>query len=494
MHAQLRSLFQAAFHHRPCVTVCGGSPEDYSKLLESLLPLLDGHHIVVFLDERITLGLSQPGVSVHRSSEPSAANLVRAALRQDPDAIVLDQRSAEDEATALLCTAKQTGHQIICHSPLLCQEAHDAALPTLEAMMPGLGETHHQYDLFLQLDAAGQPSGLWQAVGQPTGLVLLLNKEGEEWREQQPLQSPLPPTPWVPEFDPPAVPADWPVRREPLLEELRRTLGPHQRTAWGPLLEPYQDGARSHFGGLPLLQESESCPCCGSCSTAMQLVAQIDLSQAPEPLRQELSPQGILQLFYCVSHACTVPEAWAPFSNNSLARVLPDADLRPADPKDAPVSTYSPATLGSWAPLLEGPNWEERPGVWPEARELYDDALDSMADLATRERDRESTLAWYANFMQYFELSEAQLGEARSYLAPHRGDKLLGWPAWSQGVEYPVCPECAQAMRPVLQINNDGFEGGEPGDRSHFGQLFAGDGNGHVYHCHGRLTFSWACG
>lgn len=49
-------------------------------------------------------------------------------------------------------------------------------------------------------------------------------------------------------------------------------------------------------------------------------------------------------------------------------------------------------------------------------------------------------------------------------------------------------------MKPVLQINNDGHQGGEPGRGSFFGQLFAGDGNGHVYHYHGHLTFAWACG
>lgn len=26
------------------------------------------------------------------------------------------------------------------------------------------------------------------------------------------------------------------------------------------------------------------------------------------------------------------------------------------------------------------------------------------------------------------------------------GDKLLGWPQWVQGVEYPLCPECNHSM------------------------------------------------
>jgi len=34
------------------------------------------------------------------------------------------------------------------------------------------------------------------------------------------------------------------------------------------------------------------------------------------------------------------------------------------------------------------------------------------------------------------------------------GDKLLGWPSWVQGVEYPRCPRCNQQMSFVFQIDH----------------------------------------
>lgn len=97
----------------------------------------------------------------------------------------------------------------------------------------------------------------------------------------------------------------------------------------------------------------------------------------------------------------------------------------------------------------------------------------------------------------------ANLRESDYLLGVFDGQRMGGLrfrldpPRWSQGVEYPPCRQCGKTMEMVLQVNNDGNSDSRPGFNSCFGQLFAGDGNGHVCRCpdhHEVMTFNWACG
>ena len=67
------------------------------------------------------------------------------------------------------------------------------------------------------------------------------------------------------------------------------------------------------------------------------------------------------------------------------------------------------------------------------------------------------------------------------------GDKLLGWPSWVQGVEYPRCPRCNQQMSFVFQIDsNDNLD-----------YMFGDAGTAHVTRCSAHpdeFAFGWACG
>ena len=46
-----------------------------------------------------------------------------------------------------------------------------------------------------------------------------------------------------------------------LPEEIKLKLAPLSRSAWRPRVGPAVPGARSKFGGLPLLRPDESWPC-----------------------------------------------------------------------------------------------------------------------------------------------------------------------------------------------------------------------------------------
>jgi uncharacterized protein YwqG len=69
---------------------------------------------------------------------------------------------------------------------------------------------------------------------------------------------------------------------------------------------------------------------------------------------------------------------------------------------------------------------------------------------------------------------------------PRHGEKLLGWPAWVQGVEYPKCRICGREMALVFQVDSE----------HNLPYMFGDAGVGHVTQCpehHAELAFGWAC-
>ena len=69
---------------------------------------------------------------------------------------------------------------------------------------------------------------------------------------------------------------------------------------------------------------------------------------------------------------------------------------------------------------------------------------------------------------------------------PLEGEKLGGWPAWIQGIEYPSCPLCDTQMALVLQVDSE----------KHVAMMWGDMGIGHVTQCPNHpdvLTFAWAC-
>jgi uncharacterized protein YwqG len=80
-----------------------------------------------------------------------------------------------------------------------------------------------------------------------------------------------------------------------------------------------------------------------------------------------------------------------------------------------------------------------------------------------------------------------ELGDALSDAGiPRAGDKLGGWPDWIQGVEYPACPRCGNAMKTIFQLDS----------QDHIDHMFGDAGVGHVTQCPTHpdvLAFGWAC-
>ena len=76
-----------------------------------------------------------------------------------------------------------------------------------------------------------------------------------------------------------------------------------------------------------------------------------------------------------------------------------------------------------------------------------------------------------------------------------QGDKLGGWPYWTQALEYPL-DSSGEPMEYLLQLDCGSFYEG-PRVKAHAKGLFASDGTGHIFISKknpSELRFEWATG
>lgn len=476
----LDALLEQALRGWSSITLCGGSPADFKLALDTILK-------------------HQPArehwLKLEAGQELAAVDFLRAALRQDPDCIVLDQRGSECLDTQLQAAA--TGHRLISghpQSPAQALAGFCSCNPEFSlVMVAGI----LQYALFLEVGERGEVASVHQLqiIENEPRLVELARIQEGAWLPLHDASWPAPYQPPAPDYTPIEVPAEWGSREESLLASLRRLRRPRQRLTWAPRLVPFEGDSHrgSRYGGLPSLRAGESWPRCQACQTRMQLVVQIECQHLPEALHQQIGP-GLFQFFYCISDTCSVAEAWAPYAGNSLARQIEATDLLAPARDDRPESSpYSVFLVEEWQPLPDHPDGEET----SEEEQTPLSYVEDWSEMVEGSARSEGLYQRYSRLLDHFQVGPEHLAEVVSLLHNYPGDKLLGWPRWTQGVEYPACQKCGQTMDMVLQVNNDGNPDSRPGFHSCFGQLFAGDGNGHVFRCPDHrevMTFSWACG
>ncbi|MFK8017506.1 MAG: DUF1963 domain-containing protein [Gammaproteobacteria bacterium] len=223
-----------------------------------------------------------------------------------------------------------------------------------------------------------------------------------------------------------------------------------KRDCYQPLVESGEAGSRlSKFSGSACIPVGEGWPECPNCENPMQLFLQLDGADLPQE-RSGSFGGGMLQMFYCTNSEplCEVDcEAFFPFSRSSLVRVI---DKTGADIQPSPVVDPFPAvSIVGWERFDDYPNWEE---LRAQGLELPDEQSDELAE---------------AGF-------------------PRAGEKLFGWPAWIQGVEYPECPDCGARMNLLFQIDSE----------NNLPYMFGDVGCGHITQCPThpeQLAFGWAC-
>jgi uncharacterized protein YwqG len=236
-------------------------------------------------------------------------------------------------------------------------------------------------------------------------------------------------------------------------QRLLKRIAPFKKTAWFPVVEKKTGSVlTSKFSGIPLLAENETWPTCGLCHQEMQLFVQLNASELPTEARHAFGG-GILQVFYCTNdeQICESEcEAYFPFAKSTLLRIVDPANIVAKTLTASPViDAFEEKVIVSWKATDDYPNYEE------------------LDDLGIELNDAETDLLYEQDY-------------------PKTGDKLLGWPAWIQGIEYPECPDCGDRMKLIFQLDSE----------DNLDYMFGDAGIAHVTQCEkhpDKLAIAWAC-
>jgi hypothetical protein len=240
-------------------------------------------------------------------------------------------------------------------------------------------------------------------------------------------------------------------RRRNLPAALEEQLESLKRSCWLPVTRDGEsDPYASKFGGIPFIPSGEKWPRCGNCDEPMPLFLQCSASDLPIELPS--CSGDALQFFYCtgMSGECEQKcDAWLPHSKSTLLRWI-DTSGECGSPTGSPVEDPFPEkTIESWREQED----------YPALVELEELGIEVPRDL---------------------------VDEVADYFFPEPGDKLLGWPAWVQGVEYPDCSLCGKRMILLFQLDSE----------DHLPYMFGDAGTGHITQCPDhpeQLAFAWAC-
>jgi hypothetical protein len=258
---------------------------------------------------------------------------------------------------------------------------------------------------------------------------------------------------------------------EEIVRKLEPWLARHRRPAWRPVVEDGDGPATvSKFCGTPWVGPDAPWPACGHCHQPLQLFVQLDLAGLPDDIGRRFGT-GLLQLFYCTRAKCQGRGGWEPFAND-LSRVRVVHPTGPGTKASASRrgGSFPAKRIVGWERFLDLPHTEEHRelGVTyvydPKARavRLVCEELGLVCDNIEEDLLRE------------------RIGDSKL------GDKLAGWPAWVQSVEYPDCPRCGLRMAHVFQVES----------RDHIPFMFGDAGCGHITQCPDHkevVAFGWAC-
>lgn len=215
------------------------------------------------------------------------------------------------------------------------------------------------------------------------------------------------------------------------------------------------------------MRADEEWPACRQCKDPMQFFLQLSLESLPAAF--EGRGKGLLQLFYC-SRDDGDCETWSPFSGTHVVRLRSGPGEVVAPPAGLP--PFPARSIVGWTELRDYPGSAEH------------DELGLAYEYDFRKKRVSVRNAAHGVELRDFDI---ELGVEEAIGAAESGDKLGGWPAWIQGVEYPTCPECGQRMALVFQLDSE----------DNIPHMFGDVGCGHITQCRahpGVLAFGWACG
>lgn len=248
---------------------------------------------------------------------------------------------------------------------------------------------------------------------------------------------------------------------------LRHRFLKHERKAYVPVTssDSYEKESMldSKLGGIPFTSRKHRWPICYGCRTKMQFFLQINSIHLPQGLNShDAFGDGLLQFFYCTNERCktVIKEGFEPFTKCHCVRIIDQIDLNLSNDLEKTAKKNSECQEDAFA-FCCIIDWDELKD-YPTSTEFQ--------TLVSLRRNRLNDL-------------DALYDEYNTVNA----EKLLGWPLWVQGVDYPDCRICKKKMSFIFQIDSEG---------NYFDYMFGDCGCGHITQCRehrSELAFSWAC-
>lgn len=250
------------------------------------------------------------------------------------------------------------------------------------------------------------------------------------------------------------------------LQAGRNLLIKNARCCWVPEIVKTANECRSHYFGTPWLATHEAWPCI--LGQPALFVLQLDLALLPSAIRALVGDIGLLQFFYQPDEGIDID--WSNGTEQlGLVRIIQTVNETGGVRKQPVINGHSKRPVK----LIGG--WQERQD-YLHSEEYSEAGIENELD----ELANESGLYDEDFYGDMFAL---------------QGDKLGGWPFWSQAVDYPV-DSSGEPMVMLYQIDAGCFYDG-PHVKAHAKNLFADDGTGHIFvskNNPSELIFSWATG
>ncbi|MCA2979700.1 MAG: hypothetical protein INH37_15615, partial [Myxococcaceae bacterium] len=279
------------------LTLAFGHGSTAERFVATLARTFPHQHVLLALIEaeplRVTMEPQTSAPRVREAPGASGEQLVRALLRQDPDALAVPRLDGVDPA--VLVNALLTGHQLLLgvDAPSL-----EAALAATCAGAAGLEDVVRQsLDAVCELDERGRLRRVWATEG-PGGLVEVARVEGGAVVVDPRALAPRAPEP----------------ESEPVGPVLAPTLEVRPKATRAPraVFLPVVSAAPGRsLLGTPRAHRprGSTWPSCGGCGGPLALIVQLDLAALPPPLTVE---GGLAQLFLCTQGTCDVEHERSP--------------------------------------------------------------------------------------------------------------------------------------------------------------------------------------
>lgn len=226
------------------------------------------------------------------------------------------------------------------------------------------------------------------------------------------------------------------------------------RRAKLPVVASASDCTGTKYGGAPSYSEGDTWPLCGSCKKRLSFLFQVDLSDLDK------ARSGLIQVFHCLDESC---------------QLRMEGEYGLLDSKGTTVRVHGKKAsklypVSSRPPLLP----EKQVTAWKEVDDFLD--IDEFAEIYATMSDSEPIQLTAKIGKREFVVSYDS-AENWFYDMQRIKDKANGWPAWTQGPEYPRCPKCDKPMRFIYQVLDD----------LHV-SLENGTGRGYLFYCEEHLV------